>query len=68
MATVYEAKSGAEFGEGLEQKYRNAEWWAKTRRKGMWASSKKEFESPRDYKTRHGTGTPIDEEAAIKKS
>jgi endonuclease YncB( thermonuclease family) len=53
MATVYEAKSGAEFGT-LEAKYRRAEWWAKTRRKGMWAGKKADFESPRDYKTRMG--------------
>ncbi|KIW20136.1 hypothetical protein PV08_00711 [Exophiala spinifera] len=61
MATVYEAKSGAEFGEGLEKKYRNAEWWAKTKRKGMWAGRKKDFESPREYKTRYGMGSPQDE-------
>ena len=58
MATVYEAKSGAEFGEGLEPKYRNAEWWAKKKRKGMWAGKKSDFESPREYKTRHGSGSP----------
>lgn len=61
MATVYEAKSGAEFGKGLEQKYRRAEWWAKTKRIGMWAGSRKDFESPREYKTRHSSGTPQDE-------
>ena len=51
LATVYEAKSGAEFGD-LEDKYRRAEWWAKKRKKGIWALSKKDFESPRDYKNR----------------
>jgi len=51
LATVYEAKSGAEFGD-LEAKYRRAEWWAKTKRKGMWAAKKSEFESPREYKNR----------------
>ena len=61
LATVYEAKSGAEFGEGLEKKYRNAEWWAKAKRIGMWSGRRKDFESPRDYKTRYGSGTPIDE-------
>jgi endonuclease YncB( thermonuclease family) len=66
MATVYEAKSGVEFGPGLEKKYRNAEWWAKTKRKGMWAGKKKDFESPREYKSRHGTGTPIDDEIGVK--
>ncbi|EXJ88326.1 hypothetical protein A1O1_05256 [Capronia coronata CBS 617.96] len=60
LATVYEAKSGAEFGKGLEKKYRRAEWWAKTKRKGMWAASKKDYESPREYKTRHGMGAPQD--------
>ncbi|KAL9633489.1 MAG: hypothetical protein Q9204_003377 [Flavoplaca sp. TL-2023a] len=51
LATVYEAKSGAEFG-GLEAKYRTAEKWAKLRRKGMWGGSMKGHESPREYKTR----------------
>ena len=53
LATVYEAKTGAEFGE-LEEKYRRAEEWAKARRKGMWSGKKKDFESPRDYKNRMG--------------
>jgi len=52
LATVYEAKSGAEFGM-LESKYKSAERWAKMRQKGMWGS-KKPLESPRDYKTRMG--------------
>ena len=60
LATVYEAKSGAEFGEGLEEKYRNAEWWAKMKRKGMWAGKRKDFESPREYKNRHSNGTSIE--------
>ena len=64
LATVYEAKSGAEFGEGLEAKYRKAEWWAKTRRKGMWAGKPSEFESPREYKTRYGMGAPEAQAAA----
>lgn len=59
LATVYEAKTGVEFGEGLEEKYRKAEWWAKAKRKGMWAGKKKDFESPREYKIRHGSGTPL---------
>lgn len=58
LATVYEAKSGVEFGVGLEEKYRKAEWWAKVRRKGMWAA--KDFESPREYKARHGSDTPVE--------
>ena len=56
LATVYEAKAGAEFGE-LEGKYRSAEQWAKLKRKGMWGGSQKDFESPRDYKTRMGNIT-----------
>jgi endonuclease YncB( thermonuclease family) len=54
LATVYEAKSGAEFGT-LEDQYRKAEWWAKTKRKGMWGGKKADFESPRDFKTRMGS-------------
>ncbi|KFY26855.1 hypothetical protein V491_01145 [Pseudogymnoascus sp. VKM F-3775] len=53
LATVYEAKSGAEFG-NKEDKYRSMEAWAKSKKKGMWAGSQKDFESPRDYKTRTG--------------
>ena len=49
IATVYEAKTGAEFG-ALEDKYRGMEAWAKGRKVGIWGS--KEFESPRDFKTR----------------
>jgi endonuclease YncB( thermonuclease family) len=65
MATLYEAKWGSEFG-GKEQKYRNEEEKAKSRRIGMWKedtsflqrlmgmkSEKKE--SPREYKTRMKT-------------
>ncbi|KAI9828773.1 MAG: putative endonuclease lcl3 [Thelocarpon impressellum] len=62
LATVYEAKSGAEFGK-LEDRYRRAEWWAKKRRKGMWAGNKADYESPRDYKTRMGA---VDEGKAKK--
>ena len=65
FATVYEAKTGAEFGEGLEKKYRSAEWWAKAKRKGIWSGRKKDFESPREYKSRHGSGSPIEESAAV---
>ena len=66
LATVYEAKTGAVFGPGLEKKYRDAEWWAKFKRKGMWASKKKDFESPREYKTRHAVPSPPVQEAAPK--
>lgn len=51
MATVYEAKTGAEYGT-LEATYRKAEEKAKTARRGLWSTKEKLFESPRDYKTR----------------
>lgn len=51
LATVYEAKTGAEFG-SLEEKYRKAEWWAKAKRKGMWRGKKQDYESPMDFKRR----------------
>ncbi|KAL5335129.1 hypothetical protein BJX70DRAFT_333354 [Aspergillus crustosus] len=57
LATVYEAKTGAEFGgEERERQYRNAEWWAKMKGNGMWKGFRKnkEFETPREYKTRVG--------------
>lgn len=55
LATVYEANAGVEFGPGLEGSYRRAEWWAKTRRKGLWGGAEeKAFETPREYKSRHG--------------
>ena len=50
-ATVYEAKSGTEFG-GLEAKYRRAENEAKSKKRGIWGGKTVDFESPRDYKTR----------------
>lgn len=54
LATVYEAKTGVEFGPGLKERYKRAEWWAKTRKKGLWAGAKqKDFETPREYKNRH---------------
>ncbi|KAJ4355289.1 putative endonuclease lcl3 [Ascochyta clinopodiicola] len=62
LATVYEAKSGAEFGTS-EKKYRIAERQAKERKAGMWtrpgliqrlAGAKTKIpESPREYKARH---------------
>jgi endonuclease YncB( thermonuclease family) len=51
MATVYEAKMGAEFGD-FEEKYRKMEELAKKRQRGMWSSKAEDYESPRDYKTR----------------
>ena len=53
LATVYEAKTGSEFGD-FEEKYRKAEEKAKWRRKGIWAARREFFESPREYKTRLG--------------
>lgn len=61
LATVYEAKTGSEFGVGLEEKYRKAEWWARWRKKGMWAGKSEDFESPREYKTRHASETPLEQ-------
>lgn len=69
LATVYEAKSGAEFGD-LEDKYRRAEGWAKIMKKGIWATLD-EFETPREYKTRIGlqdkpaVGKPIKTNAKV---
>lgn len=61
LATVYEAKTGAEFS-GLEKEYRAAEEKAKERGLGLWSrpSLLSQFfgrkaeasESPREYKTR----------------
>lgn len=60
LATVYEAKTGVEFGGAkLEQQYRKAEAWAKSKHKGLWkaAKSKKssDWESPREFKSRMAT-------------
>lgn len=64
LATVYESKTGAEFGGPiLEAKYRRAEGIAKGKNLGMWAPGKKgvlsfgkkpdpNFESPKAYKDR----------------
>ncbi|CAM1506635.1 Fc.00g062760.m01.CDS01 [Cosmosporella sp. VM-42] len=51
LATIYEAKSGAEFG-GKKAKYEQAEAKAKRKRKGIWSGQAADFESPREYKTR----------------
>ena len=60
MATVYDAKTGVEFGgDEVEKKYRASEAWARRLRKGLWKDEKtwwgKEkagWETPREYKTR----------------
>lgn len=57
-ATVYEAKTGAEYGgDKLERKYRDAEALAKKKGRGLWKGLKgrkaaASWESPRDYKNR----------------
>lgn len=55
LATVYEAKTGAEFG-GIKEVYEKAEAKAKRQKIGMWSGKPSEFESPRDYKRRMGGG------------
>lgn len=56
LATTYEAKTGAEYG-GLKKVYEKAEAKAKRKKKGMWAKkNRKDYESPRDYKTRMTAG------------
>ncbi|TWU77177.1 putative endonuclease lcl3 [Metarhizium rileyi] len=60
LATTYEAKSGAEYG-GLKTEYEQAEAKAKRKRKGMWSGKRSEFESPRDYKSRHQGQQKLDE-------
>jgi endonuclease YncB( thermonuclease family) len=62
LASVYEAKSGSEFGTS-EQQYRDAEAQAKERKVGMWTKpgilgrlrgeSAAKLETPREYKARH---------------
>lgn len=76
FATVYEAKTGVEFGnKEREARYREAETRAKNRKQGLWKDfwrkgGKNDFESPREYKTRMGlehplgTGMPSKPEAA----
>ena len=62
LASVYEAKTGSEFGQ-FEQQYRDAEEKAKAQKVGMWTKpgilgrlrgeTSKVAESPREYKNRH---------------
>jgi endonuclease YncB( thermonuclease family) len=51
LATVYEAKTGAEFGK-VENRYRDAERKSRENKVGMWAATNP-LESPREYKKRH---------------
>lgn len=62
LATVYEGKTGAEFGgEKMEQKYKAVEALARKKRRGMWSAERAGFfglgkkqplESPKAYKDR----------------
>jgi endonuclease YncB( thermonuclease family) len=57
LATVYEAKTGAEFGgEKREQEYRDAEQLARSQARGLWKEYQrnggKDWESPRHFKNR----------------
>ncbi|KAF2278116.1 SNase-domain-containing protein [Westerdykella ornata] len=62
LATVYEAKTGSEYGD-FEQRYRDAEEKARAEKVGMWTKpgllgrlrgeKEKKVESPREYKNRH---------------
>ncbi|KAF1968979.1 SNase-domain-containing protein [Bimuria novae-zelandiae CBS 107.79] len=62
LATVYEAKTGSEFGTS-EQKYRDAQKKAEEQKVGMWTKpnllgrlrgeTAKKAETPREYKQRH---------------
>ncbi|KAI9745191.1 MAG: putative endonuclease lcl3 [Claussenomyces sp. TS43310] len=63
LATIYEAKSGAEFGD-LEDQYRAAEAMAKLKKRGIWSESLSTFETPREYKTR----MTLEEEERMTKS
>ncbi|KAF2013302.1 SNase-domain-containing protein [Aaosphaeria arxii CBS 175.79] len=68
LATVYEAKTGSEFGKS-EQIYRDAEQKAKANHVGMWSKpsllgrlrgeSAKAPESPREYKSRHNAADKL---------
>ncbi|KAF2831370.1 SNase-domain-containing protein [Ophiobolus disseminans] len=68
LATVYEAKSGSEFGTS-EERYRATEKKAKAQKVGMWAKasllqklgggSTKAPESPREYKARHAAADKL---------
>lgn len=51
-ATIYEAKSGAQFN-GHKAKFLGLEAEAKKKRKGIFQKGTKNFESPREYKQKH---------------
>ena len=68
LGTVYEAKTGAEFG-NVEEKYRAAEEKAREQKVGMWTkptlaqrlvgATTKAPESPREYKARHAAADKL---------
>jgi len=68
LATVYEAKTGSEFGT-VEDKYRAAEQKARDSKVGMWAKRTLKqrlggapappLESPREYKNRHNAADKL---------
>lgn len=72
LATVYEAKTGSEFGD-FEQQYRDAEVKAKADKVGMWTQQSvldrlrgkpdKVQETPREYKARHAAAEKLKKSA-----
>ena len=52
LATVYEAKVGAEF-DGKEDLYRKRESKARKKKLGMWSMKKKDMLTPREYKNKY---------------
>ena len=68
LATVYEAKTGSEFGT-FEQAYRDAQKKAEEQKVGMWTKpnllgrlrgeTKAKAETPREYKQRHAAAEKL---------
>lgn len=52
LATVYEAKAGAEF-DGKEKVYRKRQYKAQRNKVGMWNINKNNFLTPREYKNKY---------------
>ncbi|GMM46259.1 Lcl3 protein [Pichia kluyveri] len=52
LATVYEAKAGAEF-DGKESIYRKRQTKAQKKKLGMWSLNKKDLQTPREYKNKY---------------
>lgn len=61
LATVYEAKWGAEFGgERMKRKYEAAEKEAREKKKGIWGLKKEEWVSPYEFKKEgRASGAPL---------